>query len=76
MKKHKLLWIGIGALTLCIASAIFAESVAVTDVAGRPNWDNFGIAIWVTALVTIPTFGIFLVVTIAAMIKWLRRKRK
>jgi hypothetical protein len=71
--KQKLYLISIAALVLCVGSAIYANSVSVTDSSGHPDWSNFGKSVWITILVTLPSFCIFLTAAIKAVLKTIRK---
>jgi len=73
MKHDRLFLISIAALILCIASAVYADGIPATDLNGSPNWDNFGQSFLITILVTLPSFSIFLVTAIVAIIKAVRK---
>lgn len=62
-------------LLICIGSAVIASSIGETSSDGRSNWDGLGAAIWITILVTIPAFCVFLVTAILAVVEYVRTKK-
>lgn len=73
MTKQKLIVISVVALVVCAASALYAASIPATGMDDRPNWDNFGISIWITLLITLPSFAAFTVAAILVIIKTIRK---
>ncbi len=73
MNLRKLLVISIPALIVCIASAVFAENITASDSMGRSEWERFDDAIWITLLVTVPTFSIFIVTAMMAIVIGIRK---
>lgn len=68
MKQPKIFWISLCALLICTASATFAANISVIDTSDRPDWGSLGTTIWLTLLVTVPAFIVFIMTAVAAVI--------
>lgn len=75
MKAGKLFFVCVVALFVCIISAAVADYIPASEAGGRPDWSNFGKAIWVTLLVTIPSFCIFVAAALAWAIRAFKRPK-
>lgn len=58
------------ALAVCVLSQVIAESSLLGD-----GWDAFGRAIWITILVTLPSFVIACVFAVVALVEWTASRR-
>lgn len=63
-------------LALCIVSATLASTIGESSSDGRSNWDGLGTAIWITLLVTIPAFCVFLVTAVVAAIEYVHSHKR
>ncbi|MDQ3098742.1 MAG: hypothetical protein M3Q44_03280 [bacterium] len=52
----------------CIASAVIASSDSIVG----SGWESLGYAIWITVLITLPTFAIFCTFLILTVVKWIK----
>ena len=62
-------------LALCIVSATLASTIGESSSDRRSNWDSLGTAIWITLLVTIPAFCVFLVAVTLAVVECMRSNK-
>jgi hypothetical protein len=63
------------ALVIAVTSAAYAEYTTVSATAGRFNWDAFGASIWITMLITIPSFLVFAMSGIVLLVRYIRSRK-
>ncbi len=74
-RQYKLVLVAGLSLALCIFSAVIASSMGESSSDGRPNWDSLGTSIWLTILVTVPAFCVFLVAVTLAVVEYMRSNK-
>lgn len=75
-RTKKLLAVGVVALAICVASAVVAELIPVSDADGSPGWDTFGTAIYLTIFVTIPAGILATICLITGIVSYFLGRKK
>lgn len=60
---------------ITIASATYASYMSTVGSDGRFNWDTFGTAVWITMLITIPSFLVFAMSGIGLLVIYIRSRK-
>lgn len=77
MSIQKKIWLISGsALLLSIVSAVSIDNIGMAGADGHADWSNFGKAMWLTVLITVPAFSVFFVSTITGLILLVLAKNK
>ncbi len=74
--KRKLYIVSIVFLSIAIFSQVFVESPLFEGFYPENRWDNFGLALWITMLVTVPATGVTIISFLVAAAMSIRQRSK